>query len=211
MIEILSIALGLIVHALRVQLERLVRSINGNRNGSNGGHSLGHFLLITLGYIDKAAICGTNGALVEVAGVINTLIGVRFLGINATIVLDVTESIVHQATVAAIVAVLGGAINQILLGQRYQGTGLAEMLTLQSASRREGPAATAMSLILNLRNGTLGTPIHRLGQCNRRRRDEGDSRKAGISGTARMTRINLYIVQKKMIVQLTAAAYAAYS
>lgn len=117
MIEILSIALGLIVHALRIQLERLVRSINGDRNGSNGGHSLGHFLLITLRNIDKAAVCSTNGALVEVAGVINTLIWVRFLGINATIILDVTESIVHQATVAAIVAILGGAINQILLGQ----------------------------------------------------------------------------------------------
>lgn len=69
------------------------------------------------------------------------------------------------------------------------------MLTLQSASGREGPATTTMSLILNLGNGTLCTPIHRLGQCNRRRRDEGDAREARICGTARMTRINLCILQ----------------
>lgn len=76
------------------------------------------------------------------------------------------------------------------------------MLTLQSASGREGPATTTMSLILNLGNGTLCTPIHRLGQCNRRRRDEGDAREAGICGTARMTRINLCILQETIVVNL---------
>lgn len=48
------------------------------------------------------------------------------------------------------------------------------MLTLQSASSREWPARSTVSLILNRSDGTLLTPIDWIGQRNISGRNEGD-------------------------------------
>jgi len=175
MVQVLGIALGLVVDALRVELEGLVGGIDGNGNGSNGGHSLSHLLLITLRHIGESTIGGSDCALVEVAGIIDGFIRIRLLGVNTSIVLDVTEGVVHKTAVASVVAVLGGAIDQVLLGERDQHSGLAVMLTLQGASGGEGPAAAAMSLILDGGHSSLLAPVHRFGQGHMSRRDEGDS------------------------------------
>lgn len=182
-IQILGITLRLVVDALRVELERLVGGIDGDGNGTNGGHSLGHLLLITLGNIGESTIGGSDCALVKVARVIDGLVGIGLLGIDASIILNIAEGIVHETAVASIVAVLGGAIDQILLGQRDEDTGLAEMLTLEGACAGEGPAAAAVSLILDGGHSSLGAPVHRFGQRHMSRRDEGDSLEAFIGGT----------------------------
>lgn len=63
--------------------------------------------------------------------------------------MDVLESLVHQTAVATLVAVLGGAVDQLLLGQRDQATSLAEPLTFQRAGGRERPARAALTLVLH--------------------------------------------------------------
>ena len=50
------------------------------------------------------------------------------------VLLDVLEGKVHQTAVAAIVAVLFGAIHQILLTQGNQRTSLSRVLTLKGTS-----------------------------------------------------------------------------
>lgn len=61
------------------------------------------------------------------------LVRVGLLGVQASAVLDVLEGAVHQASVAAFIAVAAGAVHQLLLAQGHQLAGLLEVLTLQGA------------------------------------------------------------------------------
>ena len=67
------------------------------------------------------------------AGVILSLVGVALLGVDAAVVLDVLKGVVHEATVAAVVAVRGAAVDQVLLGEAHQLAGLAEVLALKGS------------------------------------------------------------------------------
>lgn len=71
---------------------------------------------------------------------------VRSLRVQTAVVLDVLESLVHQAAVAALVALWSGAIYQVLLTQRHQLPGLSEVLTLQGPGGAEGPAGATLTL-----------------------------------------------------------------
>merc|ERR1719312_1221696 len=86
------------------------------------------------------------------------------LGVDALVVLDVHEGFVHYASEASMVTLLSGAVDQILFTQGNKLLGLVEVLTLQTASGREGPAAAAVTLILDRCNKALGSPVN-LGWC----------------------------------------------
>lgn len=66
-----------------------------------------------------------------------SLIRVGLLSVYASVGLDVLEGVVHQASIAAHVAVVGGAVDQLLLAQRHQLPSLPEVLTLQRPSLTE--------------------------------------------------------------------------
>lgn len=66
-----------------------------------------------------------------------SLIRVGLLGVDASVGLDVLEGVVHQASVAAVVAVTAGAVHQLLLAQGHQFAGLLEGLTLQGAGLKK--------------------------------------------------------------------------
>lgn len=74
------------------------------------------------------------------------LVGVGSLRVNSSVFLDVGEGLVHQATVAALVALRSGAVHQVLLAQGHQLARLPKVLTLQRAGGAEGPAGAALSL-----------------------------------------------------------------
>lgn len=63
--------------------------------------------------------------------VVDALVGVALLHVDAAVVLDVLEGVVHEAAVAAVVAVLRGAVDQVLLRERHQVPRLAEVLALE--------------------------------------------------------------------------------
>lgn len=67
-------------------------------------------------------------------------VGVGVLRVQAVVVLDVLEGLVHQAPVAALVAFGPRAVHQVLLAQRHQLARLAEVLALQGPRGAEGPA-----------------------------------------------------------------------
>lgn len=54
--------------------------------------------------------------------------------VNSTIVLDVLEGIVHKTSIAAIVTILSGTVNQVLLREAHQISCLSEVLPFQWSS-----------------------------------------------------------------------------
>ena len=52
------------------------------------------------------------------ASIIHAFVGIALFGINTSVLLNVFESKVHKTAIAAMVAVTGRAINQVLLAQR---------------------------------------------------------------------------------------------
>lgn len=73
-------------------------------------------------------------------------VGVEFLSVQATIVLDVLEGLVHESTIAALISFRTRAVNQVLLTEGYQFASLSELLTLHGSSCAEGPARTTLTL-----------------------------------------------------------------
>lgn len=73
-------------------------------------------------------------------------VGVGLLGVQALVVLDVLEGLVHQAAVAALVALGPGAVDEVLLAEGHQLARLPEVLALQSPGGAEGPAGAALTL-----------------------------------------------------------------
>lgn len=71
-----------------------------------------------------------DGVRATPALVVDALVRVALLGVDATVILDVFKGVVHEAPVAAVVAVRGGAVDQVLFGEGHQVPGLAEMLPL---------------------------------------------------------------------------------
>jgi len=73
-------------------------------------------------------------------------VGVGVLRVQAVVVLDVLEGLVHQAPVAALVALGPGAVHQVLLAEGHQLASVPEVLALQGPGGAEGPAGTALAL-----------------------------------------------------------------
>lgn len=67
-------------------------------------------------------------------------VGVELLSVQASVVLDVLEGLVHESTIAALIAFGTRAVNQVLLTERHQFASLSELLTLHGSSSAKGPA-----------------------------------------------------------------------
>jgi len=67
----------------------------------------------------------------------------------------------HQTSVATLVAVLGRAVHQVLLGESDESvSGLQDISTFQRTSGGERPAGTALALVFDRSDGILGSPVH---------------------------------------------------
>ena len=80
--------------------------------------------------------CGTYSAKVRVG----------VLRVQAAVILDVLEGLVHQASIAALVALWPGAVHEVLLAERHQCAGFPEVLALKSPGGTESPAGTTLAL-----------------------------------------------------------------
>lgn len=112
--------------------------VNGDGDGLLGDGGLeGEFFVDG----DVDAVGDSEGLIggVVAAGSADTLVWV--LGLEGDSgVDDVVEGVVHETAVAALVAVLAGAVNELLLGEALEVLVLEEVGTLQRAGGREGPA-----------------------------------------------------------------------
>lgn len=100
------------------------------------------------------------------------LIRIRGLRVEATILLNVGEGVVHEAAVAAVVAERRRAVHQLLLRQRHQRARGAPMLALETARGGEGPTTAAHALILHVGDVAVIAPVHRVRHADVVRRQE---------------------------------------
>lgn len=63
--------------------------------------------------------------------VINSFVRIGLLGVDAAVVLDVLEGVVHQTSVAPVVTIRLGAVDQVLFRERHQVPSLTEVLTFE--------------------------------------------------------------------------------
>jgi len=80
------------------------------------------------------------------------------LGLHG-VALGVLEGSVWHTTVATKVAIEVGAVNELLFGEGDEVASGEEMSTFHSTGGRERPAGTALTLVLDWGNGTLGSPV----------------------------------------------------
>lgn len=86
--------------------------------------------------------------------------GIRIVGfLNDSVVLDVSESVVHKTTATSVVSVGSGTVDQLLLGEAEEGSLVDLPLSFQSSDGGESPTGTALSLVLNCVDGTLIDPV----------------------------------------------------
>eukprot|EP00047_Mylnosiga_fluctuans_P019228 m.80305 g.80305 ORF g.80305 m.80305 type:complete len:437 (-) comp8035_c0_seq3:36-1346(-) len=147
-----------------VELEGGLVSLDGDGDGLLGDGS-NELSLLVLGDIgvggDLADDLGSLGGLALVGA--SGSVGVVGLAGDATVLLDVLEGVVHQTTVAALVALGGGAIHEVLLGEGDEVLGGLEVGTLERASGGERPARAALALVLDGGDVALGAPVDRGG------------------------------------------------
>ena len=176
MIELVVGALALVVNALRVELEGVVGSVDGDGDGADGGNNLLQSLLISDGNVDVTNIDGSNVLLAEMALLLISMVGVGLLGVDAVVLLDVLEGKVHQTSLASVVAVFHRAVDQVLLAERNQLSSFPEVLTFESSSGGEGPTGPAHPLVLDWRDGSLGPPVDCFRQADVLGHEEGGGR-----------------------------------
>ena len=137
----LSLGAGwLVVDSTAVQLKAVVGGVDGNRDWTDSGNSLGEGVLILMSHICVALFCRTNVSGVEAAFFVPSHVGVAALGVNSVVFDDVLEGIVHESSVASLVALCSGAVHEVLLTQGDQVPRGIEVLSLQGAGGTEGPA-----------------------------------------------------------------------
>jgi len=151
----------LVVNSSRVELERGVRSINGNGDRLKS-NSVQKSVLRSRSNIGVGGEGGTNVVPVESAGVGSSGgVRVRSFGVNTSVLDDVLESLIHETTVASLVSFGGGAVDEVLLGEGDEVLGGQEVGTFSGTSGRERPARSALSLVLDVGDGTVLSPIPR--------------------------------------------------
>lgn len=76
----------------------------------------------------------------------HSLVRVGLVRVNALVVDDILEGLAHEATIAALVAVFGGAVHQVLGADVYQFTCGLHQLALQGPDSAECPAGATGAL-----------------------------------------------------------------
>jgi len=129
--------------------------IDGNWNGSSGKgvDEVGASRNISV-------VLHLDGSSLLLAGLVSGDVGV-ILSLNNTVVLDVVEGRVHPSSVAAHVSVWAGAVNQLLFGETDGDFSLVpdEDGAFEGGGGREGPAWSALSLILNISDFAVIGPV----------------------------------------------------
>lgn len=85
------------------------------------------------------------------------------VGLNLSAISYLLEREVHVSAVAAVVAVEGGAVHQLLFTERGHRVSSQDPGALQGPGGGEGPARATLALVLDPRHHPAVAPIHGLG------------------------------------------------
>ncbi len=154
-----------------VELEVLLVGLDGDGDGLLGKSR--HHSIVRLGGDVSVALgsdVGVRSALVllALARLAGSTRGVRVILLRAdtTVLGSPVEGVVHETTVAAHVLTTVLTVvtrHEVLLGEGLKGSVLQEVSTLKSTSGGERPAGTALALVLDASDGSLGGPVDRVG------------------------------------------------
>jgi len=150
----------LVVNASRVELEGVLRSIDGDASGTQGNLGL-KIRFAAGGHIDVGGQLRTTVGGVVLAGSVLSSVRIGRLGIDTTVGDDVDEGLSHEATIATLIALRSRAVNQVLLGEADKGASEESVSTFNRASSGERPARTALALVLDTSDYALGPPVNR--------------------------------------------------
>lgn len=161
-----------------VELEARLISLDTDGDGLSGdclSESLG---LVGSDFSAVLDLVDLHGVLV---GALSVTSAVRVLGLVGDSVIDnVPHGSVHISSVASFIGVdSSSTVNQLLFGERVQGSLLDGTESLEGTGSRECPARSALSLILEGSDDTsLSLPIDRRGE----RRNGLNSSSANLGG-----------------------------
>ena len=147
-----------VVHTRLVHLKGRLIGFDGNGDGLLGDGGDQRFL-VHLGDIGVAGD-GHNVLALFVAGTVGGVVRIVLFGADTAILDDKTEGVIHKTASAAIVATGTVAVDQILFSQGDQFSGVDEDVPFSGTGGGEGPARTALALVLNGGDGTLLAPVY---------------------------------------------------
>jgi hypothetical protein len=159
-------AIGFVVYSRRIELERGLRGIDGNRGRSSLYEGLEGFL-VSRWYIGKRLQSSSYVGLGELASSIFSSVRIAGFSINTVVGDDVLHSLGHESSFTSHVSFRSRAIYQVLFRERYEFASGDLMASFSRSSSRERPARSTLSLILDSRNSSLGSPIPRRGRSSR--------------------------------------------
>ena len=157
MVQLGSASVAVVVDSSIVEHE-VVLDFDGDGNDGlvEGGHESVHIDGVDLGEGVEAVPGSLGGGLARSLG---SSVGVGVLG-GDLVVDDVLVGEGHESSVAAVVSVGSGAVDQLLLGEGHEAVVLQEVRGLQRGDGREGPARSALSLVLDGSDGSSdGSPV----------------------------------------------------
>jgi len=157
-IQLSGRASWLVVDSRSVQLEGSLRSVNGNRGGTNSNLGLEIALVSRVDVDESSGSTSTVGWVVLASSILGG-VRIRSLGVKTLVGDDVGHGLSHETSVASLVSLRPRAIHQILLRERGEFALAEEVASLGGSSGGKGPARSALLLVLDLSDGTLGSPI----------------------------------------------------
>jgi len=151
-------------HTTLVELERRLVGLDRDRNGADGDSGLER-VLVALGHVaerrdrhDRLLLLGRLALTGDA-----TARRVRVVRLSGDAVhVDPLEGVVHQTTLAAVVAVVV-ALHEVLLGERDQLLVRDLESALNGAGGAEGPARAAALLVLHRGDGASLDPVDGIG------------------------------------------------
>ena len=147
-------------HTARIQLERILVRLDGNRDGLLRD-SIHQSCVRVRGNIRKRGHRGDDlRGLRRITGAVDSRVRIVGLRRDTAVVVDILECVVHQTAVAALVARGAGAIDELLLRKREQRTIREERGALEGARRGKRPAGAALALVFYGRNRALLSPVN---------------------------------------------------
>lgn len=166
MVKLVRAAVRLVVDTRTVELEGRVGGINSNRDWLNSNSFLegGFVSRVNIGVGRDGGSSVSGGVLARVA--VSGGVRVRSFSVNSLVVNDVGEGIVHQTSSTSVVSLGGGAVDEVLLGEGDQASGLEEPSSFDRASGGERPARAALALVLDWGDGSFGSPVNTVWEGN---------------------------------------------
>ena len=164
-VELVSASVG--QDTSRVELEGGLVSLDGN----GGGSGLEGLLEALLGSVDVdlalVLVSSTSAGSLVVARAILSSVWVVVLSHEIEL-LGVGQGLVHDTTLATLGVVASSdsvvaAVNELLLREGGEDSGLLEVSSLERSSGGEGPARSALTLVLDSSDGALVSPVNGVG------------------------------------------------